>query len=253
MDTCVEIQSAPPASDSTPLFLVHDGGGTIFSYHLVDDLGRAVYGISNPNFDSRSAFNGSIHDMATLYVSFIRSRYPKGDILLGGWSLGGMLSLEMAAILAEDPDLRVKGMIFIDSPYPKTSPPSSLEVISSGIVFSDATRAEMREKINRSMDSARRMIQDWTLPTWTTSQPPPTILLRARESVHPQDSGKIARVDFARADSDLGWGNYSQNFIRKTIDIPGAHYSVFKFDYLEELSEKLRIACALVDQPLTSR
>ncbi|EGS17514.1 uncharacterized protein CTHT_0068440 [Thermochaetoides thermophila DSM 1495] len=57
-------RSAPPA----PLVLVHDGGGTTFCYHFLGYLGRPVYGIDNPHYDSGKAWEGGIPEMAREYL-----------------------------------------------------------------------------------------------------------------------------------------------------------------------------------------
>lgn len=53
MDTNPEtIQPPQPSHASTPLLLLHDGGGTTFPYHCLPPLPRALYGIHNPRFES---------------------------------------------------------------------------------------------------------------------------------------------------------------------------------------------------------
>jgi hypothetical protein len=73
-------QKAPPE----PLFLIHDGGGTVFSYFLLGSLGRTVYGISNPSFETELTWANGIASMAEYYVKLIKATCPSGDILLGG-------------------------------------------------------------------------------------------------------------------------------------------------------------------------
>ncbi|KAJ2976488.1 hypothetical protein NQ176_g4922 [Zarea fungicola] len=101
-----------------PLFLFHDGGGSTLAYHCLEPMGRFVYGVNNPCF-FKKPFE-SIPKMAVQYVKRVKAtvaapNFPakrKGkkpvDILVGGWSLGGMTSLEVARQLAGDEDVRVK-------------------------------------------------------------------------------------------------------------------------------------------------
>lgn len=80
-----QLQHAPAASRSaTPLFLLHDGGGTIFNYFMLGDLDRDVYGIHDTKFDTDEGWQGGLTEMASLYVSLIRSVRRTGPILLGG-------------------------------------------------------------------------------------------------------------------------------------------------------------------------
>lgn len=69
---------------NTPLFLLHDGGGTIFQYFLLGPLGRSVYGIENSRFMSGEKWDGGIPEMAREYTKLIKSVVPSGDILIGG-------------------------------------------------------------------------------------------------------------------------------------------------------------------------
>ncbi|KAI0475468.1 Alpha/Beta hydrolase protein [Xylariaceae sp. FL0804] len=89
-----------------PLFLLHDGGGTTFSYHLLDPLGgsvlgRPLWGVQNARLDAGGHWEGGLPQMAAHYVGLLAAALPRGgDVLLGGWSLGGLLALEMAWQLA---------------------------------------------------------------------------------------------------------------------------------------------------------
>ncbi|KAK3314236.1 hypothetical protein B0H66DRAFT_630727 [Apodospora peruviana] len=103
----------------TPLILIHDGGGTTFSYYcLHQGLGRPVYGLSNPHFHTGDHWAGGLPEMARHYVGLLRATIGTGNIILGGWSLGGMVALEMAHSLAGDRRLRVVGIVMIDSACP---------------------------------------------------------------------------------------------------------------------------------------
>lgn len=71
----------PPA----PLVLVHDGGGTTFSYHCLDPTNRPLYGIHNAHFDDGGWWDGGIPEMAKHYIGLISRALPAGgNIILGG-------------------------------------------------------------------------------------------------------------------------------------------------------------------------
>ncbi len=99
--------------NSTPLILIHDGGGTIFSYYLLDSVERPLYGIFNPYFYSGESWKGGIPEMASYYVGLIKKVIPKGPVIIGGWSLGGLVALEMAKALASDSRIEVIGIVMI--------------------------------------------------------------------------------------------------------------------------------------------
>jgi Thioesterase domain len=79
------VQSAPlHRVNAVPLVLIHDGGGTTFSYQCLGSLQRTVYGIRNPRFYSGRAWAGGIAAMARVYADLIRSVVTSGKVLLGG-------------------------------------------------------------------------------------------------------------------------------------------------------------------------
>lgn len=69
-----------------PLVLVHDGGGTAFSYFFIGPgLGRPLYGLDNPRMQQGGYWHGGIAAMADHYVTLLDRAFPNGaDILLGG-------------------------------------------------------------------------------------------------------------------------------------------------------------------------
>jgi thioesterase domain-containing protein len=88
--------------EGAPLYCVHSIGGEVFSFHLLaQKLGseRKVYGIQVPKDRMGGDFAKSIHSMAAYYADILTAFQPEGPILLGGWSAGSIIALEMAQIL----------------------------------------------------------------------------------------------------------------------------------------------------------
>ncbi len=73
-------------SPAAPLFLIHDGGGTVFQYFSLGDLHRPTYAIANPRFESGAPWDGGIIEMAKVYADVVYSALPTngGDVILGG-------------------------------------------------------------------------------------------------------------------------------------------------------------------------
>lgn len=262
-----------PAEGETPLVLIHDGGGTTYSYHLVGDLGRLVYGIFNPNYETGRKWEGGIPEMARHYLALIKSVVPRGKIIIGGWSLGGLLSLEVAHLIATDPGntLDLLGIVMVDSvcPIVVTAPP--VPVVPRIIRWSDHTKQETRDRVLRCFDLAKEMVAEWKMPQWEDGEsatkeqenkngedkanrnfnqrktasagprPPRVILLRAMDIV-PAEGG-IAAVDTHRTDRLLGWEQYRKGLITTVMDVPGHHYSVFELDNVDATTEALNKAC----------
>lgn len=81
-----------------PLFLIHPIGGTVFCYlpfrNYITD--RPVYGIEDPGINSNSKNFDSLEELAVYYLKGIKQIQPEGPYLLGGSSLGGIISIEIA-------------------------------------------------------------------------------------------------------------------------------------------------------------
>ncbi|KAH6604343.1 hypothetical protein Trco_007789 [Trichoderma cornu-damae] len=149
------------ANPPPPLVLIHDGGGTTFGYFMLGNLYREVWAIHNPHFFDGGAFEGGMDEMARLYIKFINDTGIKGKILLGGWSLGGFLSLAVARFLAEDPEAKVKvvGIVLMDTPY---HIPYSQEEGPTD----DPKIEKIPEPIQKCFDRCDEMLEDWEVPKW---------------------------------------------------------------------------------------
>ncbi|OJD13956.1 hypothetical protein AJ78_05643 [Emergomyces pasteurianus Ep9510] len=169
MENCIHlIQPAPPGLETAvPLVLIHDGGGTTVSYCYLDFLDRAVYGIQNPRLYSGQPWAHGLPEMARVYADLILSVVPSGPLLLGGWSLGGLLSLEVANILLRISAVRIVGMVMVDSIYPPAISPATSNVVGPQPVFSKDTRPETRRIVSQCMKLAQSMADNWIPPVWS--------------------------------------------------------------------------------------
>jgi len=69
---------------SAPLILIHDGGGTVFNYFFLGNLGRHVYGIFNPRFETGEQWHNGIPEIAGHYLQTISACFGGRDVILGG-------------------------------------------------------------------------------------------------------------------------------------------------------------------------
>ncbi|KAI6083495.1 alpha/beta-hydrolase [Hypoxylon rubiginosum] len=283
------IHEGPPRSATSmlskprvPLILVHDGGGTSFSYHLLDRINRPLYGIENAKLHDGGWWDGGVPEMAAHYVSLLGKILPEGgDILLGGWSMGGLLSLEMAHQIAlaareaksretgessessgtstpKTPIFRVLGMIFIDSIFPLrlaelVGPLPEEPIILSG---EHSRTMKLKDKVDLNMTHARMMVRFWQVPRWRWRDEavpvPPTILMRAKEFVNRNPADDQSFVDYTRDLRLLGWDDYDEehgHFIRDLWEVNGHHFSIFDHKYLDDVTKKVRKAADKLDPP----
>lgn len=268
-------------SGKTPVFLFHDGGGTTFAYHCLNPLKRFVYGVRNPYFYNEKRFEGGLPEMAAQYVRWVKAavaadafpakrRVVGGkttmtttpvDILIGGWSLGGMTSLEVARQLQGDADVRVKGILMIDSAFPALLAERRQQVVSTAAEDQDPAalaREEAGKTKNqvlsiRAMREARRMIARWDLPRWeeegdeVAGRRPPAILIRARDSLYAQDW--TASIDSNRGHAMLGWERYDADMFVDVIDVDGHHFNMFDHSRIPGITAAISKALLKLDSP----
>ncbi|MCA1191391.1 non-ribosomal peptide synthetase [Saccharopolyspora sp. 6V] len=106
-----------PRGNRPPLFCVHPGSGTSWSYaglmaHLSAD--QPLYGIQARGLRNADATPGSIGEMAADYVREVRRVQPRGPYRLLGWSFGGLVVHAMATLLQEQGE-RVSHVVTVDS------------------------------------------------------------------------------------------------------------------------------------------
>jgi thioesterase domain-containing protein len=101
---CETIVPLGGQGEGAPLYCVHSIGGDVWSFHLLaQKIGaeRKIYGIQVPKSRMGEYFAKSIPGMASYYVDILTAFQPEGPILLGGWSAGSIIALEMAQMLRQ--------------------------------------------------------------------------------------------------------------------------------------------------------
>lgn len=73
-------------ASSIPVVLIHDGGGQIFGYYILDELrpARELWAIYNPDYDRKEPYPLTMEEMARNYIQLIESSGIRGPIYLGG-------------------------------------------------------------------------------------------------------------------------------------------------------------------------
>jgi thioesterase domain-containing protein/acyl carrier protein len=108
--------------EGSPLFLVHPVSGAAFCYAgLARCLDRPLYAFQALGLESDHAPLTSVPELATRYVAALRAHCPPGGRVIGGWSVGGLVAMEMARQLQSlgEP---VERLLLIDAPTPFTEP-----------------------------------------------------------------------------------------------------------------------------------
>jgi thioesterase domain-containing protein len=109
-----------PTGTQIPLFLIHAVGGEVLFYEpLAKALGpdRPVYALQSNLTNREILEETSIEELASIYLSEIRSSFPGGPYMIGGLSYGGLVAYEMAQQLfaqGAEPEL----LVIIDAVIP---------------------------------------------------------------------------------------------------------------------------------------
>jgi thioesterase domain-containing protein len=260
-------ENGPSSAPRAPLFLIHDGGGTTFAYHCLEPLHRPLYGISNPRYHTGGTFEGGMRGMGRLYASMIRKTcsepsFPAGKldldgrvpVLIGGWSMGGLVAIEVAKALTGDRHVRVVGVLLIETMYPvHARAPTEVYDETLEHLQDVLSKASGNAALSiRAMHDSLVAIRDRTPPVWKGAQAalrPRFSLLRA-VSPMPSTPGSKHRhlTDMDRHDRRLGWDRYEAGLFTETVDVKGNHFDMFSFKHIEGVSTAIRRCCDTLEK-----
>jgi len=114
-----------PTGSKPPLFVVHGWGGDAYGFlglakHLAPE--QPVYGVQAVGLDGSVPRHTTVEEMAAHYVEEIRSFQAEGPYHLCGYSLGGLITYEIAQQLRRQGQ-RVAVLILLDSAPTGPIPP----------------------------------------------------------------------------------------------------------------------------------
>ncbi|PZS34195.1 MAG: hypothetical protein DLM58_06205 [Pseudonocardiales bacterium] len=125
-----QIVKLSAGGNQAPLFCVHSASGSAYHYQQFAQLvgvDRPVYGIEAPGFDGDRQPIRSVPELSAEYAATLQREQPEGGFALLGWSLGGIIALDIARRLAAD-GIQVRQVILVDVSVPVVTelPPEKL-------------------------------------------------------------------------------------------------------------------------------
>jgi aspartate racemase len=257
-----------PEGSKTPLFLIHARGTSILLYrNLAKYLApeQPVYGLQPKGLDGEQEPLDRVEEMAAHYLQEIRSVQPQGPYLLGGYSFGGDLALEMTQQLRQQGQEVVR-LIFFDSRGPNCFQRLPLQQRIS-IHFENLLAKKhnyLIEKINDwkrwLKDEYRFSLQVKAVGVFQLFGIPLPLVLRnalienlnvqAARNYQPQFyPGKLVLLRAqewlggvgCEIDERLGWGDLAGEGV-EIYDVPGNHFTIFEEPHVQKLAEALDIA-----------
>ncbi|RYP44237.1 hypothetical protein DL768_009270 [Monosporascus sp. mg162] len=237
----------------TKLCLFHDGSGMCSMYAKLRNINRTAHGVFSLDATSPSPAVKRMEDLAAFYIK-AGNLGVKEEIILGGWSFGGVLAFEVSRQLRKL-GTTVKGVILIDSPYPIDHQALPLEVISHVVkkpskgrkLLSDAAK-QARDTIEAQFRRHARMLQEYN-PDRNVEDVPCVML----KCTHTFDTETLCGVSYPWLSDDTFRDQCMRDWeqlIGKRIpvmDVDCNHFEVFDEKHIQDVSEKLGVACDLLE------
>jgi thioesterase domain-containing protein len=121
--------------DGPPLYCVHSVSGSCYTYlplaGALDD--RPVIGIEAPGYDGGESSPASLVELADCYAQVVDADREDRPVCLLGWSMGGVVALEMAERLRAL-GCAVPLVVLVDSRVPKDEPMPAERMIRARFV-----------------------------------------------------------------------------------------------------------------------
>ncbi len=147
--------------DGSPLFIVHGAGGNVlFLWSLARAMSgeRSVFGFQAAGTDARDMPDGSIEAMARRYVAELRAKHA-GPYLLGGYSGGGVVAMEMVRQLTEFGDDVSQVFLFDSVPPGRAMPGRSAQARNFAANVRRAGWASLQPFLRRKVARVYRTIR----------------------------------------------------------------------------------------------
>ena len=212
------------------MFITHGLGGSVIDFYQVIkhlDTLHAIHGMQARGIDGVDAPFDRIEDMADFYLDAVREMQPRGPYLLVGFSLGGLVTLEMAQRLTAEGE-KVALLAMLDS-YPHVRHLSTAQRLRLKV---QQTRVRMSEKLRSAATSLVQPLTDALSPTQQRLRDSAYLALE-----HYRPRFYPGKINFIRAaihtnfpvDAVGVWGHLAKDFSVDTV--PGDHLGIMTTHY----------------------
>lgn len=246
--------------DLPPLFCIHGLGGHAAGFlPLARQLraGRPVYGLQAQGLDGIHPPHDRIEAMAESYAEEIRAVQPAGPYFVSGWSLGGVIGLEVVRRLTAA-DQTVALLAMFDT-YLRVSHRDVPEMSDSAMLVRIAPRLGIpapqligltpQQQWDLIAEQAKRTVGAgvdeirWMAETCRAQM---TAIARYEPAPF---AGRVVmfRCESARAELDPRWATLCPRM--EVAVVPGDHYSMMQKPHVDVLAERLdeRLTAAALD------
>ena len=144
----VRLQAGSPGRP--PLFMVHQVGGHVFTFRALGrELGddQPLFGLRSRGLEAGEEPFAGLEVMAEHYLELLREEQPRGPVLLGGASMGGMVAWEMARRLVEEGEPPAL-LALMDTPCGDQMPPKEANAEPVSFVLAESVGMAPRELVS---------------------------------------------------------------------------------------------------------
>ncbi len=232
------------------VFFIHPSGGAVHHYQELADRLTAdlrFFGIQAQGLDGKTALHQTIEEMAEAYISALKEEQPEGPYILGSWSLGVIISYEMARQLRARGDEVALLMQLDQGPFVEhKSPEDTAEMLTEmfkryfkvdtealrklpedeqfKVVLKKAKKVKVVPRFVRVADFQRYItVNETQIQAW----------LRYRHKPFP-GTVHLFRSAENRDKKDLRWGELCGQV--NIIDVPGDHITMLRNPDVRELA-----------------
>jgi thioesterase domain-containing protein len=234
-----------------PLFCIHGLGGNIAAMIPLARCfvgKRPVYGLLGLGLDPGQRPHDCLEDMASHYLREIREAQPQGPYLLAGWSLGGLIAIEVARQLQAIEQQAALVAMFdtylsvTDFESQNVTDPAVFRWIAPHLNLSIAelTKLPLERQWDRIAEQAQKahglgIAEIFRLAEVCKSH------LRAASRYKPQPyDGRVVlfQAETSRGRLDSRWKSLCPNM--HIEQVPGDHYSMLQKPQVDVLAKQLK-------------
>ncbi|KAI1495530.1 hypothetical protein F5X99DRAFT_426131 [Biscogniauxia marginata] len=233
-------------SSSIPLYLFHDGSGKCSMYSRLVLPGYNLFGVFSLDFGTPNSDIKTMEDLALLYIDKAGLLINE-NIMVGGWSFGGVLAYEVARQLQKR-GRNVMGVILIDSPPPLNHQALPKAVVSR-IVGRLPTSPQTRENLAAQFSRHAVMLQNYSLTPQDND-----IKCVLIHCVRNFDTEALCGVSYPwlssstfRIESTKTWSRLVGSNV-PVLNLDCDHFAVFDSANIDQVSKLVQSACEYLEQ-----
>ncbi|TRX50037.1 AMP-binding protein, partial [Fulvivirga sp. M361] len=252
------------------LFIIHDGSGELYGYReltsLIDDIN--IWGLKYPAANKLAPESPGLSEMASTYIARMKKVQPNGPYTLLGWSLGGVLGIEIVKQLELDGD-KVDVLIAIDSYLPADEENMHFSIASEKSLLQNHLSLAMDDKEYKNMEELWKQAMAELYENHVTTEElrkrlPDEVLVMLPETEYEDLTGFVKQVNVIRSlgsvkrpspsfklDAQLVYlgvdgsndevDSLNQFFTKKVLHetLDGDHFSIMKLPHVLQVVNKL--------------